>query len=254
MAKLAKSKNRFLSLFLLTVSSFLNAETYSIGVEEVSYMPFYGFDSLGNFIGIAPDILNAFAEKSGIDFEFKPYPILRLTENYLSGQLDFRYPDNPDWNAPEQAIYYSMPLMVVLDGLIVRKENTGRSIIKYRDIGTIRGYTAPSLEVYIKYGSIRLIEINTYDSMIAMLVSGRFEAGYLSVIPAFYTARQKGLEDRIAFDRDLPFDVANHNLSSIEHRDILEKFNIFLREEKELIDGIYESWNVEKTEIPDINS
>lgn len=223
-------------------------------MEEVSYLPFYGIDSSGDFVGIVPDILKAFGKKSGIDFEFKPYPILRLSDNYQAGLLDFRYPDNPDWNSPDCELIYSAPVMVVLDGIIVRNENAGRSIISYKRIGTIRGYTAPSLEVYLKYGDLRLIEVDTYESLVAMIVSGRLEAAYLSLAPAFYTAEEKGFKNLITFDRNLPFDEADHCLSTFEHEDVIDRLDSFLKEERGLIEEIYRSWNVDPPENPDINS
>lgn len=68
-----------LSILVPTAS----AETYSVGVESIDYYPLYA-EKDGKYIGLAQEILDKFAQKAGHQFQYKPFPVIRLTKTYLT--------------------------------------------------------------------------------------------------------------------------------------------------------------------------
>lgn len=69
---------------------------FSVGVENLQYLPLHTVDSSNRYGGFAREVLDAFAAQQGYRFEYVPLPINRLYSRFLAERsLDFKYPDNP---------------------------------------------------------------------------------------------------------------------------------------------------------------
>lgn len=81
--------------FGVLITGAFSAE-YTVGVEAINYAPFYS-DEGGDYSGFARDLLDLFAERQGCRFVYKPLPVKRLFSSLLNKSVDFKFPDNPDW-------------------------------------------------------------------------------------------------------------------------------------------------------------
>ena len=218
---------------------------YTVGVEQINYAPYFWINEYDEYVGLVPDVLKLFAESEGISFIYRPLPIRRLQQDFKKGELDFRFPDNPDWNEPTTDLIFSDPLTTVIDGLFVLEKNKGKPLYFYRNIGTISGYTAPSLNEFLKEQKLSLVEVNTYESLLQMLILERVQAAYLSIEPSLYILNNTGNNrENVVFDDTLPFDIANHYLSTKKHISLINSLNVFLVTDVKRIREIFKSYNV----------
>lgn len=71
---------------------------FNVGVEELDYLPYYTSKG-NNYQGYARELLDAFAKERGYTFDYKPLPVKRLFQSLLKKQVDFKFPDNPNWQS-----------------------------------------------------------------------------------------------------------------------------------------------------------
>jgi len=97
------------------------AQTYRVGVESQPYQPYYSLEA-GEYQGYARDLLDAFAADQGHRFIYVALPVKRLQSDFLSGKLDFKYPDHPHWNREQKqgrTVHYSAATAPYRDGVLV---------------------------------------------------------------------------------------------------------------------------------------
>ena len=83
----------YITALILLVAAFAShAQTFVIGVEDIDYYPLYAYKD-GKYQGVAKDILDKFASSKGYTFEYKPFPVIRLTKYFVEGQVDLKFPD-----------------------------------------------------------------------------------------------------------------------------------------------------------------
>ncbi|MCG8614292.1 MAG: transporter substrate-binding domain-containing protein [Pseudomonadales bacterium] len=237
-----------ISLLCLLLCAATHAkQRYTIGVENVDYQPFYTTEA-GVFSGFAKDILSLFAQHSEFEFEFVPLPIKRLHDAYLNGELDLLYPDNPDWIPDlkdKKAIHYSDPLVKVVDGVMVKPERKYQGIEKLKQLGTMSGYTLPAYSDQIETGQIELVEVKEMLSLLQMVSFGRIDAAYVTINPAMFALKhQADWPGSLTFDPSLPYDLAEHRMSTFKYNDLLLKFNSFLREHAEQIEALKKHYGI----------
>lgn len=220
---------------------------YTIGVETISYAPYYSLIN-GEYTGFIPDLFNHFAKQNNLSFVYKPLPIKRLHKQYLSGHLDFLYPDNFSWIVEQKQgvpIYYSHPVVTVIDGLMVKPEIKGKLLGSLKSLGTISGYTTPSYEALINSGQVNLVEVNQFQNLLKMVLNSRLDAAYVSINPATYQMRETfNNEQVLVFDNSLPFDHSQHCLSSIKHKKVLKQLNNFLSNNQDFIKTLKNKYGI----------
>ena len=224
-------------LAMCVLSSPVWSENLSVGVEASDYMPIYKGDGAG-YKGYARELLDSFASKNGYSFTYVVYPVARLhTEFAVKKSLDFKYPDNAYWAREvkkDAKITYSKGTITVTEGLMVLPGRKGKGNIT--SIATLRGFTPYPYLDQIKKNAIAVTEANSPESVISMGEAGRVDAVYLGVISANYlmaeVMRKPGI---LVFDDALPSTRSDFSLSSIEHPEVIRKFDEYLVNEKETI-------------------
>lgn len=214
------------------------AEEYIIGVENIEYYPLYAKRE-GRYEGYARELLDSFAEQAGHSFVYKPLPIKRLFKSFVDSDVDFKFPDNPNWQASakkDKKIVYSDSVIEYIDGVLVRPENLGKAKDSLKSLGVLRGFTPWDYLTEIKGKSIALKEVNSLKSLIEMTKAGRLDGVYFNVIVANYF-QEKTLFEKggIIFDSALPYTRSHYYLSSIKHPEIVDQFNVFLASNQKLV-------------------
>jgi polar amino acid transport system substrate-binding protein len=191
------------------------AETFKVGVELQPYLPYSNVQD-GQYLGYGRDLLDAFAAYQGHEFIYQPLPVRRLLNDFLSGRVDFKYPDNPRWNADQKqnhTVYFSQAAAAAIDGVLVKPQFLGSGKAHLRRLGTQRGFTPWPYLDEIRMGKILLIQANQIDSLLAMA---------------------------LVFDPSLAYQNDHYFLSSINYPEVIEQFDAFLTSQAELVQTLKE--------------
>lgn len=248
-------KNSFKSLLvcfilILAISNTGLAEkkTYTIGVESLNYLPHFGHNQNG-YTGFSRELLDMFADSKGIQFKYKKHSIKKLFSNFLNTQsIDFKYPDNSYWQERMKKgknVIYSYPVAEYIDGVMVRPENLGRGITKFKKLGTVRGFTTWEYIEMLEKREIQLAESNSFTNLIKQTIKGRIDGAYFNVAVANHqlqTVLKK--PGALVFDKTLPHTTSHYNLSTIRHPALISQFNDFLVEKKPSIDALKNKYQV----------
>ncbi|MDX1266796.1 MAG: hypothetical protein R3311_05485 [Oceanisphaera sp.] len=232
------------SLFLQLSSA--QAETFKVGVELQSYMPYSDVQD-GQYLGYGRDLLDAFAAHQGHVFIYQPLPVRRLLSDFLSGRVDFKYPDNPRWYADLKQghrLYLSQAAAATVDGVLVKPQFLGQGKARLHRLGTQRGFTPWPYLDDIKAGRILLIQANQVDSLLAMALSDRVDGVYLNPQVVSHQLYNNAKNDTLVFDPSLAYQDDHYYLSSIKHPEVIEQFDAFLISQAKLVEGLKERYGI----------
>lgn len=236
-------RNILIILFLLvSASNFSQNKIYKIGVEDIPYFPHYIYE-YGEYKGLAADILNDFAKSKGYIFEYIPMPIVRLSRDYVKGEVDFIYPDNSYWSEnikSKVTVIYSNPVVSYIDGVMVMPKNSNKN--KITNLGIVIGFTPFEFLKDIENGNIKLNKNSTLMGLIKQGLAGRVEGVYGNIDIIDYLLQEK-LESpgMLVFNPKLPHTKSFYHLSTIKYPEIIEEFNRYLSENQKKI----EKWKKE---------
>lgn len=220
------------------------ASSFVVGVEEIDYYPLHSCIN-GKFSGYGRDLLDAFAKQSGHSFTYTALPVSRLFHTFLNdNSIDFKYPDNPHWQADlkkGKAILYSDPVVSVVEGLLVKPENVEQlSETSLKAIVTMRGFTPwpfdQSMRQKINNGAIRVYQEDSFSKVIALGMTGHYDAVYASpIVINYYLDVVIHKSGALVFDKKLPFESNDFSLSSIRQGEVIKQFNEFLAKNQPLV-------------------
>jgi len=241
----------FICLFFIPI--FSQAEhsfkkDYIIGVQNFEqYLPYSQFAN-GRYRGFNKKLLDLFAKSKGYKFVYQAYPVKRLYKSFLDKKVDFKYPDNPYWNADlkiNSNITYSQKVVEYIDGVMVIPKNKNRDISKLKNLAVVAGFTPFPYFTYIKEDKIRVMEFFEYKKMLDMGLRHRVDGVYSNIaVTQYYLREVLNQEDRLIFDENLPYIKSHRYLSTIKYPDIIEEFNIFLKKYKHRIDTLKRNYNI----------
>ncbi len=226
-------------------------KTFTVGVEDLEYFPQYSHT--GNQVtGFGRELLDAFAKSKGYKFEYKMYPLSRLSlEAFKFQSLDFKYPDNSYWETKlrkQVTVHYSTPVMPYIDGVLVRPENKGRGVKQLKVLGTMTGFTPWTYAEMIKDKRVTVFENDGFISLLKQVTLKRVDGAYVNVEVAKYQLRDIMRQpDALVFDPDLPHTSDFYYLSSVKHPDIIREFNAFLKKETALYERIRKKLGIESS-------
>ncbi len=226
----------------------INAQTYTIGVEELSYMPFYSSKG-GLYKGFGRDILDAFAHSKGYTFKYVAMPIPRLYRSLIHKSIDFKFPDSPYWGKSTKehlTITYSEKVVDYIDGLLVKPGYRGKKLSAIRSIGTLIGFTPEAYQSRIASGSISLVENPSFNGLLKMALHNRIDGAYVNPEAAQYILKNElQLADSVlVFDESLPYTQGEFLLSTVHHKSVIKEFNEWLAANRGFIDSLYKKYGV----------
>jgi len=241
--------SKAVSFFLACVLSLSTyAEKYIIGTEDINYYPHYGKVNVENpiFSGYAKDIFDHFSRAEKIHLDYKYYPVKRLYKAFrVDNLVDFKYPDNPKWRSTfiqDQPIYYSAPVGTFIDGTVVLEKNKQYTINNVKRLGTIKGFTLLVYAQQIKNKQIQLFEYSNTDKLLKALSHQLIDAAYLNIDVA--THQMLTNKTPIHFVRTLPYSPGYYHLSTIKHREMIDKLNNFLDKNAILIESLQRKYRL----------
>lgn len=185
-------KNIYLLILLMLIVLGLSAKTYTVVCEE--YPP-YEYLENGKPTGLDIEILQAVAQKAGIEFKYNFVPwerALYLTKNKQADAIIslFKTAEREEFLLfPEEGLAYER-------NVIFAKENYNREINKIDDlknltIGVTSGYSyGPEFDDYV---GVNKDFSNDQDTMIRKFANNRFEIFITNELVGHYLLKKQGV-------------------------------------------------------------
>ena len=217
-----------------------------VGVEDVDYLPAYGWHD-NAYAGAARDIIDAFAAANGYRPIYRPLPIKRLFAELISGGVDIKFPDNPVWGLDtkrDTPIRYSQPVIDFVDGVVVTPDRRGAGI---ETLGTVSGFTPSPWMDRIKAGRVTLKENPKLAPLLRQVMMGRLDGAYLSIAVANHILdTELQAPGGLVFDASQPFSRDSYRLSSARRPDLIAAFDAWLAVHAAEVKAIKEAHHAEK--------
>jgi|TARA_B110000438_G_C15806668_1_gene647718 hypothetical protein len=211
----------------------LLVKEYIIGVEDVSYYPFYDFSAEKlDQKSFTKELLSAFFDHRGYKFQFVSLPVKRFDKWYVEENIDFKFPDNERWRTVEGQklnVTYSQPVLYLIAGSFVLKKNKNLPRHAIKRLGTMFGFY-PTLWIdRVQNNSIELVESHSTFSLVKHLLYGNVDAINIEKNVIDYTLKLMGKEeDTIVLNKHIKHERYAFHFSSILHPEIIQEFNQFL--------------------------
>ena len=225
-------KTTFFALcFAVFFSSVATADNFVVGIEEQEFLPHYSLRS-DQFTGFAADLFALFSETSQHKLEFKAIPRQHIVQKLQSGEIDFRYPDNPKWQASIKGadIVYSDNIVAYTEGSLVTKEKAEIGVDGLKTIGIVRGREPIAYLELLNNGKLHARESSDLDTLIKSTLLGRVEAAYYNTEVALYRLNKMGIGNDLLISNQLPSVSGYFSLSTLRHKTLIEEFNQFLQQ------------------------
>lgn len=225
------------------------AQTYVVGVENLSFPPHYSTDAQGRYQGFARDVLDLFAATNGITLEYRPMPVDALLPALLDGVVDFKYPDSPVWSAEQKAgrsLRYSQPVTQYVDGVLVAPERAGQGVGTLKRLALVEGWTPRGYESQIQSGQIAVTPSADLRQMIHGALKKDADGAYFNVVVAtYYLDNLRARPGALVFDPDLPHTRGTYHLSTLKHAELVAQFDRFLAEHANEVAALKTKYAVE---------
>jgi hypothetical protein len=213
--------------------------TLIVGVENIDYLPFYRWRAKAGYDGAIRTILDAFAKDRGYRLIYRAYPIRRLYAQLVTGRIDLKFPDNPEWAPGAKAnyrVYYSNPILHFVDGTIVPSGHVGRGVAAIHTLGTLLGFTPVAWTGRIAAHQVTLRENPRLGQLLRQVVLGRVDGAYVNVAVARHLADALHIPPHsLAYDPALPHSNGTYRLSSAIHPRLIADFDAWLAAHRTLI-------------------
>lgn len=215
----------------------VGARTYTIGTQNIDYYPHYAFT--GKRQTFATAVFIEFARVSGHKFEFVPLPTKRLHRQFFQKKsLDFLYPDNNRWTnrlKRDVKVRYSLAVVEMLSGTLVRPENQYLAADKIKTIATVRGFTPAKWLSRQASGQVEVFETSSANAAIRLSLLGRTQATDVDYTVAQYQLDAMDRPDSLVLNKKMPNIQVAFHLSTIKHPQLLREFNDFVRHHQPLL-------------------
>ncbi len=224
------------------------AKTYTIGVEDLNYLPYYASDQK-EYYGFARQFFDLFAKEQGITFEYKVLPVKRLWNDFLKEKLDFKFPDHSYWNSDAKKglnVVYSDAVVHYIDGVMVTSANRGITIENFKKLGTVTGFTAWDYLDLIKANKIRIVENSSFVGLLKQTLVGRLDGAYINISVAQHQLETELKKpSALVFASQLPHTKSAYLMSSIKHPELVAALNAFMKKHGEAIHRLKIKYKVE---------
>lgn len=233
----------FLCLFLF--SKTIYADEFKVGVEELNYLPY--FDGSGKqYNGYARELLDRFANSNGHKFIYVARPVARLYQEFLSGKVDFKFPDNPLWKKDlkmGKAVQYSVPLANSTDGVMMPIADMAKNEIK--TIGIVNGFEPWPYMDQIKSGKIIIATTTDLESLLKQVSLKRIDGAYFNVLVAGKKINELELSKEISYNSKLPHADNAFTLSTIKKTKILKELDEYILKNAKLVSALKKKYGLQ---------
>lgn len=226
----------------------LAAKSFVVGVENHDYLPAYGLKD-GQYHGFARELFDAFAKDRGYIFDYRALPVPRLYASFFNGQIDFKFPDNPQWKQDQRSgksIHYSAPALTYIDGVVVPADRTATTPDEIRTLGTVAGFTPWAWMDRVDTGKVKLVENASFEALVRQVVARRIDGAYANIAVVNYQLDKiLGTPGALVFAPQLPYSRDHYHLSTLKHADVIQEFNVWLKQNGSRVEAMKKRHAVE---------
>lgn len=238
----------FVSLLTLAPLNTAQAQSYTVGVENIEYYPQYTIVD-GKYGGFGREVLDRFAKDSGITFDYVPLPVARLFADFVNKKVDFKYPDNSYWSSDlkdGKGVIYSDPVVAYIDGVSVLAANKGKNVSDFKTLGTVKGFTAWDWLSLVNEGKVSLLENSNFSGLVQQALLNRVDGAYANIAVVNHTLEKLGKAGELVFDESLPHTKSFYHFSSIKHPMMVEKFNAWMKANSDAVAEMKNRYGLEQ--------
>lgn len=231
-------KSFILIFVLVSQKSYSSNKEYIIGVEDYVRYPFQYVEK-EDYKGRFREIFDEFAKSANVTFKYKPLKINSIYNELYSGKIDFKFPDNPVWRSPQKnkyQIYYSDIITSYLDGIFVKRGTNRKTFDEIKKIGTVDDVLLWAIEKKRKNGDIDVTKSRSCAELIVRLKVNQIDAIYCNYDVMKFLLKKSKNENDIIIDTNLPLIDNYFHLSTINHPEIIKKFNIWISKNRNYIE------------------
>ena len=245
LTQVKRAKLQWMLVFLFVVIFYIGnrpvqAQEYIIGVEDVSYYPFYDFSAHNveqeSFI---KELLSNFFRAKGYQFKFVALPVKRFDKWYVEEAIDFKFPDNVRWRNAESKklnVNYSQPVLQLSAGSYVLKKNKDMSREMVKRLGTIFGFYPTLWYDRIENETVELIEASSSISLVKHLLRGNVDAINIDINVIKYNLQLLGNDDdAVMLNENIHHENYAYHFSSIHYPKIIQEFDEFIVNHRQLL-------------------
>ncbi|WP_147302304.1 hypothetical protein [Thalassotalea euphylliae] len=223
-------------------------KVYLVGVEDVSYYPLFDFNGKNNHQpSFARDLLTTFFDSHHITFKFVALPVKRFDKWYLEHNIDFKFPDNFRWRNDQSnslGITFSAPVITLSAGTYVNKQSATASRRDIKSLATIRGFH-PSLWLQeIKKQRLSVIEESTPLAVVRHVLAGNATATNIDANVINNALQKLNRQGDIVLAEGIFHQQYAYHFSTIQHPEIIHKFDQFLRDNTELVAKLKDKYKI----------
>lgn len=178
----------------------LPAETLRAGTAP--WRPFAYQDAQQQTVGIAVDVMQELARRTGRDISLSLYPARRLNQLFDQGRLDINFADSPLWNPVLQhhGPLFTLSYLHVKEFLYFAADRLPpqEPLSAWRGlrIGSELGYYYPMLEPAFSQGRLQHKEFPHPEDMLHLLLKHRIDAMAMDEWLFQHLVQQQGLDGK----------------------------------------------------------
>ena len=189
-----------LSLATTLLCNPLPAEPLRVGTAP--WRPFAYQNAQQQPVGIAVEVMQELARRTGREISLSLYPARRLNQLFDQGQLDINFADSPLWNPPRQhhAPLFTQSYLHVKEYLYFSADHVHpkQPLSEWRGlrIGSEMGYYYPILEPAFSQGRLQHKEFLHSADMLQLLLKHRIDAMAMDEWLFQHLLQQQGLNGK----------------------------------------------------------
>mgnify|MGYP001071946774 CR=1 FL=1 len=237
---------------LLIAAPALYGETKAItvGVADTNYYPHHDFEN-NQTRGYIYDVLALFQAASDYHVVYVPLPIKRLKNRFFHKKdIDLYYPYNPNWHKPTEPkleIHYSAPVVSILGGTMVLKENLGKGLKHFHALSVPRGFTPIEWYKIQHEHKVNIVEVSNASDALRMVLKKRVDGADVEFNVAQHLLKKLGYRDKLALDPELPLSIVDFHLVTLKQKQFIAEFNAFIIENPTLIRSLKRKYGLRES-------
>lgn len=220
-----------LLLCAFTTSALSNEEkVYRVGLEDVDYYPMFTKIDERSKTSFLVDVMELFAERNGLKFEYIHLPVTRFDEWYQQDDIDFRIPDSPIWSVKTDNLVFSQGIIKLRADTVVLKQDESKPLSSLKVLGSLYGFVpGPHWRDHISAGRTKFIYESSMSVLVRMLKKGMIDGLDVSIFVVHHYAKHLGYkpEDFVASSQ-APSTHFSYQLSTMSYPEIIKDFDAFL--------------------------
>lgn len=219
-----------------------------MGVECVNYFPLFTVKN-GKYMGFSREFFDSFGRHAGYRFTYRPLRVSRLYRSLLKGEIDFKFPDSPNWKEEVKkgkVFHYSQGIMKYTDGVIVLPVNKGKGLKSIETLGTVLGFNPWVFQGSFDSGAVRLVEEPGFLGLIKKVIKKRVSGAYVNITVANHILENVLHQPKhLVFDPSLPHSKSEYTLSTMRKPDVIKALNAYLESHSMEIQRLKQKYRVE---------